>query len=77
MSLQVYINGQYVDKDKAAVSVFDHGFLYGDGIFEGMRTYGGKVFRLDQHLRRLWDSAKSIWLEIPISRPAMAQAVNT
>jgi len=76
MPLQVYINGQYVDKDKASVSVFDHGFLFGDGIFEGMRSYGGKVFRLDEHLRRLWDSAKSIWLEIPISRPAMAQAVN-
>jgi branched-chain amino acid aminotransferase len=76
MPLQVYINGQFVDKDKASVSVFDHGFLFGDGIFEGMRSYGGKVFRLDAHLQRLWDSAKSIWLEIPISRPAMAQAVN-
>jgi branched-chain amino acid aminotransferase len=76
MPLQVYINGQFVDKDKASVSVFDHGFLFGDGIFEGMRSYGGKVFRLDAHLQRLWDSAKSIWLEIPITRPAMAQAVN-
>jgi branched-chain amino acid aminotransferase len=76
MPLQVYINGQYVDKDKASVSVFDHGFLFGDGIFEGMRSYGGRVFRLDEHLRRLWDSAKSIWLEMPISRQAMAQAVN-
>jgi len=76
MPLQVYINGQYVDKDKASVSVFDHGFLFGDGIFEGMRSYGGKVFRLDTHLRRLWDSAKSIWLEIPISREEMARAVN-
>ncbi|NLX56360.1 MAG: branched-chain-amino-acid transaminase [Planctomycetaceae bacterium] len=76
MPLQVYINGQLVDKDKANVSVFDHGFLFGDGIFEGMRSYGGKVFRLDEHLRRLWDSAKSIWLEIPISREEMAEAVN-
>ncbi len=76
MPLQVYINGQYVDKDKASVSVFDHGFLFGDGIFEGMRSYGGKVFRLDTHLRRLWDSARSIWLEIPISREEMARAVN-
>jgi len=76
MPLQVYINGQYIDKDKASVSVFDHGFLFGDGIFEGMRSYGGKVFRLEEHLRRLWDSAKSIWLEIPITHEAMAQAVN-
>ncbi len=68
MSLKVYINGKFVDKEQACVSVFDHGFLFGDGIFEGMRSYGGKVFRLDEHLRRLWDSAKSIWLEIPISR---------
>ena len=68
MSLQVYINGQYFDKEKATISVFDHGLLYGDGVFEGMRSYGGKVFRLEEHLERLWDSAKSIWLEIPISQ---------
>jgi branched-chain amino acid aminotransferase len=66
MSLKVYINGQYFDKEQATISVFDHGLLYGDGIFEGMRSYGGKVFRLDQHLKRLWDSAKAIWLEIPM-----------
>lgn len=76
MSLKVYINGKLVDKEQACVSVFDHGFLFGDGIFEGMRSYGGKVFRLEEHLRRLWDSAKSIWLEIPITREEMAQAVN-
>jgi branched-chain amino acid aminotransferase len=76
MSLKVYINGRFVDKEQASISVFDHGLLFGDGIFEGMRSYDGKVFRLDEHLRRLWDSAKSIWLEIPISRQAMAQAVN-
>jgi branched-chain amino acid aminotransferase len=76
MSLKVYINGQYLDKEQATISVFDHGLLYGDGIFEGMRSYGGKVFRLDQHLKRLWDSAKAIWLEIPISRDALARAVN-
>ena len=76
MSLKVYINGQFVDKEQASISVFDHGLLFGDGIFEGMRSYGGKVFRLDEHLRRLWDSAKSIWLEIPINPQAMAQAVN-
>ena len=76
MSLKVYINGQFVDKEKASISVFDHGLLFGDGIFEGMRSYDSRVFRLDEHLQRLWDSAKSIWLEIPISREAMAQAVN-
>ncbi|MFO7903387.1 MAG: branched-chain-amino-acid transaminase [Planctomycetota bacterium] len=76
MSLQVYINGEYVDKERAAISVFDHGLLYGDGVFEGMRSYGGKVFRLEEHLQRLWDSAKSIWLEIPLGRKEMAQAVN-
>jgi branched-chain amino acid aminotransferase len=76
MPLKVYINGQYLDKEQASVSVFDHGFLFGDGIFEGMRSYGGKVFRLEAHLQRLWDSAKSIWLEIPISQDEMARAVN-
>jgi branched-chain amino acid aminotransferase len=76
MSLKVYLNGQFVDKEQASVSVFDHGFLFGDGIFEGMRSYGGRVFRLEEHLRRLWDSAKSIWLQIPLTRQAMAQAVN-
>ena len=76
MSLKVYINGRYFDKEQATISVFDHGLLYGDGIFEGMRSYGGKVFRLDQHLKRLWDSAKAIWLEIPLSKDALARAVN-
>ncbi len=76
MSLKVYINGQLIDKEKASISVFDHGLLYGDGVFEGMRSYDGKVFRLGEHLKRLWDSAKSIWLEIPISVDEMTQAVN-
>jgi len=76
MSLKIYINGKYYDKEDAKISVYDHGLLYGDGVFEGMRSYGGKVFRLQQHLDRLWNSAKAIWLEIPISRPEMAQAVE-
>ncbi len=76
MSLQVYINGQYVDKENATISVFDHGLLYGDGVFEGMRSYHGKVFRLTEHLQRLWDSAKSIWLHIPITIKEMEEAVN-
>jgi branched-chain amino acid aminotransferase len=76
MPLKVYINGQLLDKENAKISVYDHGLLYGDGVFEGMRSYGGKVFRLKQHLDRLWNSAKTIWLEIPTSRDDMAKAVN-
>lgn len=76
MPLQIYISGKYYDKENAKVSVYDHGFLYGDGVFEGMRSYGGKVFRLKQHLDRLWASAKAIWLTIPISKEEMAKAVN-
>src|SRR5207247_11303795 len=76
MSLKIYISGRYYDKENAKVSVYDHGFLYGDGVFEGMRSYGGKVFRLKQHLDRLWASAKAIWLKIPLSQDEMAKAVN-
>jgi branched-chain amino acid aminotransferase len=76
VSLKVYISGKLLDKEDAKISVYDHGLLYGDGVFEGMRSYGGKVFRLAQHLERLWNSAKAIWLEIPLSKEAMAKAVN-
>ena len=76
MSLKVYLNGELVDKEDAKVSVFDHGLLYGDGVFEGLRSYGGKVFRLKEHLVRLWDSAKAICLEIPMSHDDLADAVN-
>src|ERR1044071_375981 len=76
MSLKIYISGKYYDKENAKVSVYDHGFLYGDGVFEGMRSYGGKVFRLKQHLDRLWASAKAIWLKIPMSQEEMTKAVN-
>lgn len=76
MSLQIYISGKYYDKEHAKISVYDHGLLYGDGVFEGMRSYHGKVFRLQEHLDRLWDSARSIWLNIPISQDEMAKAVN-
>lgn len=71
----VYMNGQYVKKEDAKVSVFDHGFLYGDGVFEGIRVYDGNVFRLREHLVRLYDSAKSIMLRIPYSMEEMEQAV--
>jgi len=64
-----------VPKSQAKVSVFDHGFLYGDGVFEGIRSYNGKVFMLDEHLDRLYESAKSIWLTIPMSKEQMKEAV--
>ena len=76
MSLKVYINGTLYDKDDAKISVYDHGLLYGDGVFEGMRVYGGKVFRMPEHLERLWNSAKAIWLEIPLTPDALGQAVD-
>jgi len=76
MPLQIYISGKFYDKENARISVYDHGFLYGDGVFEGMRSYGGKVFRLGAHLDRLWASAKAIWLKIPMSQEELAKAVN-
>jgi branched-chain amino acid aminotransferase len=76
MSLKIYIDGQLYDKENAKISVYDHGLLYGDGVFEGMRSYGGRVFRLAQHIDRLWDSAKAIWLEIPMTKAEMTKAVN-
>lgn len=74
--MKIYISGEYYDKENAKVSVFDHGFLYGDGIFEGMRAYVGKVFRLRLHMERLWQSAKSIMLEIPMSMKEMEKAID-
>jgi branched-chain amino acid aminotransferase len=71
----VYADGKFVKKSKAFVSVFDHGLLYGDGVFEGIRVYGGNVFRLVDHIDRLYDSAKSIHLKIPITRNKMSEAV--
>ena len=75
MSLKIYISGKLYDKEHAKISVYDHGLLYGDGVFEGIRSYGGKVFRLAEHLDRLWNSAKAIWLQIPMSPPEMAKAI--
>ena len=75
MSLKIYINGKLYDKENAVVSVYDHGLLYGDGVFEGIRSYGGKVFRLKEHLDRLWYSAKAIRLEIPMTREELAKAI--
>lgn len=76
MSRQVYINGKLVPAEKATVSVFDHGLLYGDGVFEGMRIYSGKVFRLEEHLKRLYDSAKAILLDVPLGMDELTKAVT-
>ncbi len=76
MGLKVYISGKLFDKDDAKISVYDHGLLYGDGVFEGIRSYGGRVFRLDRHLDRLYASARAIRLEIPMAMDAMAKAVR-
>jgi branched-chain amino acid aminotransferase len=76
MSKQIYISGKFVPQEDAKISVFDHGLLYGDGVFEGLRAYGGKVFRLREHITRLYESAKAIWLTIPISFDQMCDAVN-
>jgi branched-chain amino acid aminotransferase len=74
MALQIYITGKFYDKEDAKISVYDHGLLYGDGVFEGMRSYSGKVFRLKEHLDRLYESARAICLEIPMSKADMEKA---
>lgn len=73
--LLVWLNGELVPKSQAKVSVFDHGFLYGDGVFEGIRAYNGRVFMLDEHLDRLYESAKSIWLTIPMTKEEMKDVI--
>lgn len=73
--MKIYLNGDLVEKEKAMVSVFDHGLLYGDGVFEGIRLYDGCVFKLDEHLERLEYSAKAILLDLPLDRQQMAEAV--
>ncbi|MCP3796239.1 branched-chain-amino-acid transaminase [Paenibacillus sp. S33] len=71
----IYLDGQHVTKENAKVSVYDHGFLYGDGIFEGIRIYNGNIFKCKEHLERLYDSAKSIQLNIPLSPDEMLEAM--
>ncbi len=73
--MKVYIDGKFYDEDKAKISVFDHGLLYGDGIFEGIRAYHGKVFKLKEHIDRLYYSAKAILLTIPMTPTEMTKAV--
>jgi branched-chain amino acid aminotransferase len=75
VSLLVYMDGEYVPQEQAKVSVFDHGFLYGDGVFEGIRAYKGRVFKLEEHLARLYRSAKAIMLQIPLNQEEMREAV--
>src|SRR6266702_8993531 len=76
MAPTIWIDGKYCDKADAKISVFDHGLLYGDGVFEGIRVYNRRVFRLDRHLDRLYASAKAVWIEIPIARDALAPLVE-
>jgi branched-chain amino acid aminotransferase len=75
MSRVIFMNDRLVPESEARVSVFDHGLLYGDGVFEGLRSYAGRVFRLDAHLDRLYASARAILLEIPAPKEAIARAV--
>ncbi|MFL2908795.1 MAG: branched-chain-amino-acid transaminase [Limisphaerales bacterium] len=74
--MKVFVDGKFVDEKKAVVSVFDHGLLYGDGVFEGIRAYNGRVFKLSEHVDRLFYSAKAILLKIPMSHRAICEAVR-
>ncbi len=73
--MKIYIDGEYYEKDDAKISVFDHGVLYGDGVFEGIRAYNGRVFRLDEHLRRLEESAKALFLPLPMPMKRIEEAI--
>ena len=72
--MKIYLDGKFVDEAEAKVSVFDHGLLYGDGVFEGIRLYGGNIFRLEEHLERLEYSAKAIMLKLPLTREELSWA---
>jgi branched-chain amino acid aminotransferase len=76
MSLKIYIDGKFYQKEDAKVSVFDHGLLYGDGVFEGIRTYDGLIFKLKEHIDRLYQSAHAIMLEIPMGKDEMVEAIK-
>ena len=73
--MKIYLDGEFYGKEEAKISVFDHGLLYGDGVFEGIRFYHDRVFRLTEHIDRLYDSAKAICLTIPLPKTAMIEAV--
>lgn len=72
--MKIYLDGKFVDESEARISVFDHGLLYGDGVFEGIRLYDGNLFRLEEHLERLENSAKAILLTLPLARPELSEA---
>ncbi len=71
----IYVNGDFVPEQDAKVSVYDHGFLYGDGVFEGIRSYDGRIFGLDEHVDRFYESAQSIMLELPLSRTELKEVI--
>jgi branched-chain amino acid aminotransferase len=75
MALKIWLDGKLVDQEDAKITVFDHGLLYGDGVFEGIRVYGGRIFRCAQHVRRLFDSARAIMLEIPMTPDQVTEAM--
>ncbi|MBV8415637.1 MAG: branched-chain-amino-acid transaminase [Verrucomicrobia bacterium] len=74
MNLRIYIDGNFYDQAEAKISVFDHGLLYGDGVFEGIRFYNDRVFRLDEHIDRLWDSARAVAIDVPMSKSELIAA---
>jgi branched-chain amino acid aminotransferase len=76
VALKIWLNGKLVDETDAKVSVFDHGLLYGDGVFEGIRIYSGKIFELEAHIARLYESAKVIRLDIPVSKKELVKAIE-
>lgn len=76
MSLRIWLDDKLVDEDDARISVFDHGLLYGDGVFEGIRVYNSKIFELEAHIRRLFESAKGIRIEVPMSKSKLIKAVQ-
>jgi len=73
--MKIYIDGKFYDKEDAKISVFDHGFLYGDGVFEGIRAYNGKIFRADEHIDRIFASAQYIKLQIPMTKDEIREAL--
>ena len=76
MAMKIWLDDKLVDQADAKISVFDHGLLYGDGVFEGIRIYSGKIFELDAHVRRLYESAKAIRLDIPINKKELVIAME-
>src|SRR4030042_4948258 len=76
MALKIWLGDKLVDEQDAKISVFDHGLLYGDGVFEGIRVYSNRVFELDAHIERLYNSAKGIRLDIPMSREKLIEAIH-